>query len=470
MPSIRLALVGLSLSMLLSSLATSIANVGLPTLASAFDGKFEAVQWVVLAYLLAITSSIVTAGRLGDLLGRRRTLRAGLIVFTGASVMSGVAPALWLLIIARAVQGLGAAVMMALTVAFVSDIVPKGKTGSAMGMLGATSAIGTALGPSLGGLLIGSFGWRALFFINVPLGAVAVLLVHRYLPSDASRPVAKGAGLDVVGTLLLASTLVVYALGVTLPGAVGLGNIALLLAALIGGVLFVRAERKAPSPLIRLTMFRDAALSTSLAANGLIATVLMATLVVGPFYLSLALGLSAHLVGLVMSLGPLVAAMTGMPAGRVVDRFGTHRASVFGLAGIAGGTLTLSLTPETFGIPGYVVPMVVVTAGYALFQAANNTAVMRGVSPDQSGVVAGTLNLSRNLGLITGASLMGAVFAFSSGTRDIRAAPPEAVATGMRITFAVAAALILVALVLVVTGRRAHARSSAASGHTLEPV
>src|SRR5690348_12780016 len=115
MPSIRLALVGLSLSMLLSSLGTSIANVGLPTLASAFDGKFEAVQWVVLAYLLAITSSIVTAGRLGDLLGRRRTLRAGLIVFTGASVMSGLAPALWLLIIARAVQGLGAAVMMALT-------------------------------------------------------------------------------------------------------------------------------------------------------------------------------------------------------------------------------------------------------------------------------------------------------------------------------------------------------------------
>jgi EmrB/QacA subfamily drug resistance transporter len=475
MPSARWALAALSLSMLLSSLGTSIANVALPTLATAFAAPFQAVQWVVLAYLLALTSSSVSAGRLGDLVGRRRLLRAGLVVFTGASLVSGVAPALWLLLVARALQGLGAAVMMALTLAFVSELVPKARTGSAMGLLGTTSAIGTALGPSLGGALIDGFGWRALFLVNVPLGAVAILLAQRHLPADRATPPAQAVHFDHAGTLLLASTLVAYALAVTLPGAaLGSRKIALLLAVLIGGVLFLRAERKAPSPLIRLTLFRDLALSARLAANLVVSTVLMATLVVGPFYLSRALGLDPGRVGLVMSLGPLVAALTSVPAGRVVDRFGPQRGIVLGLLGIAGGCFILALTPETSGIAGYVLPMVVVTAGYALFQAANNTAVMRDVSPEQRGVVSGTLNLSRNLGLITGASVMGSVFVFASGAHDIGAAPATAVAGGMRITFALAAGSILVALGLVLAeraraARRAVRRAACVAGKATVP-
>src|ERR1700740_3453853 len=160
---IRWAVASLSLSMLLSSLSTSIANVALPTLAQAFTASFQEVQWVVLAYLLAITTLIVSAGRLADVTGRRRLLLVGILLFTLASVLCGVAPTLALLIAARAVQGLGAAIMMALTMAFVSETVPKARTGSAMGLLGTMSAIGTALGPSLGGILIAGLGWRALF-------------------------------------------------------------------------------------------------------------------------------------------------------------------------------------------------------------------------------------------------------------------------------------------------------------------
>ena len=183
-PSVRWALASLSLSMLLSSLGTSIANVGLPTLAQAFNASFQEVQWVVLAYLLAITTLIVSAGRLGDITGRRRLLLAGIFLFTIASVLCGVAPTLWLLIAARAAQGLGAAIMMALTMAFVGETVPKAKTGSAIGLLGTMSAIGTALGPSLGGILIAGLGWRAIFLVNVPLGILTFVLAHRYLPID----------------------------------------------------------------------------------------------------------------------------------------------------------------------------------------------------------------------------------------------------------------------------------------------
>ena len=449
--SVQWALVGLSLSMLLSSLGSSIANVGLPTLAQAFNTSFQGAQWIVLAYLLAITTLIVSVGRLGDITGRRRLLLAGIVLFTGASVLCGVAPTLWILIAARAVQGLGAAIMMALTMAFIGETVPKDKTGSAMGLLGTMSAIGTALGPSLGGVLIAGLGWRALFLVNVPLGILTFLLAHRYLPVDRRGPKTHSAGFDSMGTLLLALTLAGYALAMTIGrGSFGPLNMALLVAAVFGVGLFVLAEASATSPVIRLGMFRDPVLSASLAMSALVSTVMMATLVVGPFYLSRALGLETALVGLVMSVGPIAAALTAVPAGRIADHFGAPRLTIVGLIAIAAGSLVLSMMPATFGTPGYIAPIMVITIGYALFQTANNTAVMTDIRPDERGVISGMLNLSRNLGLITGASVMGAVFALASATTDITTAHPEAVATGMRITFAVAAVLIVVALAIAV--------------------
>lgn len=438
-PSVRWALVSLSLSMLLSSLGTSIANVGLPTLARVFDASFQQVQWIVLAYLLAITTLIVSVGRLGDLTGRRRLLLSGISVFTLASALCGLAPSLELLIGARALQGLGAAIMMALTLAFVGETVAKEKTGSAMGLLGTMSAMGTAMGPSLGGVLIAGLGWQAIFLITVPLGLLTLLLAWRYLPAD--KPKTSRPAFDPLGTLLLALTLAAYALAMTLGrGHFGPLNIALLLAACVGMGLFVWVEKRVTAPLIRLAMFRDRQLSGSLVMSLLVTTVMMATLVVGPFYLSQTLGLSAVGVGLVLSVGPLVAAFAGVPAGRIADRFGARRMTVFGLIAFALGCLLLSVLPSSLGIIGYITPMVVITLGYAVFQTANNTAVMADVQPEQRGVVSGLLNLSRNLGLITGAAVLAAVFALASGTSVT--ASPQAVAHGMRTTFAVALGLI----------------------------
>jgi EmrB/QacA subfamily drug resistance transporter len=447
--SVRWTVVSLSLPMLLASLGASIANVALPTLATAFGASFQEVQWILLAYLLAITTLIVSVGRLGDLIGRRRLLLAGLFLFTMASLLCGVASTLRLLVAARALQGLAAAVLMVLTMAFVGATVPRDKTGSAMGMLGAASAVGTALGPSLGGLLIAWLGWRAIFLINVPLALLTLLLVRHCLPADDRRSDAARPRFDVAGTMLLALTLAAYALAMTLGrGHFGALNITLLAAAALGAALFVVAQARAGAPLIPLLMFRDTQLRASLATSALVATVVMTTQVVGPFYLSRGLGLATALVGVVISVGPIVAAVAGVPAGRIVDRLGTQRMTVIGLTSLAAGAGLLAMMPTAFGIPGYIASLVVITAGYALFQAANNTAVMADVRPDQRGVISGVLNLSRNLGLITGASVMGAVFALASTTNDITNAPPEAVATGMRITFAVAAVLMLAAVAI----------------------
>ena len=458
---VRWALVSLSLSMLLSSLGTSIANVGLPTLAHAFDASFAQVQWIVLAYLFTVTALIVSAGRLGDLIGRRRLLLWGISLFTAASILCGIAPTLGFLVAARAVQGLGAAAMMALTMAFVADTMPKEKTGSAMGLLGTMSAIGTTLGPALGGLLITAFGWPAIFLVNVPLGIATLILAHRFLPVDRRATATNRPGFDHPGTLLLALTLAAYALAMTNGrGGFGLANAALLFAAACGAGLFVFVESRAASPLINLAMLRDPVMSAGLAATALVSTVMMTTLVVGPFYLSRALGLDAALVGLIVAAGPLAAALTGVPAGRAVDRFGARRMTLAGLAGIAAASLMLALLPASLGIAGYIAPIVVMTVGYALFQAANNTAVMSGVGANRRGVVSGMLNLARNLGLITGTAAMGAVFARVSATSDITTAAPDAVAAGMRMTFAVAFMLIAIALALALGSRAISTRVS----------
>ncbi|CAO3361687.1 MFS transporter [Azospirillum palustre] len=452
-------LAGLALAMLLSSLGISIANVGLPALARAFDVPFREVQWVVLAYLLAITTLIVGVGRLGDIVGRRRLLLAGIALFTAGSAASAAASGLWMLVAARAVQGLGAAAMMALATAFVGDAVPKERIGRAMGLMGTTSAVGTALGPTLGGLLIAAFGWPAIFLVTVPPGVAAFLLVRRCLPADRGVETAGGAGrgsFDFPGTLILALTLGTYALAMTGGrGGFGWSDLTLVLAAAGGAGLFLAVEARTASPLLRLEMLRDRTLRGRLTMSMLVATVLMATLVVGPFHLARALGLETGMVGVAMSAGPLVSALTGVPAGRVVDRFGAAGMTVVGLGAVTGGCVLLALLPATLGVAGYVGPLVVVTAGYALFQTANNTAVMADVEKDRRGVVSGVLNLSRNLGLITGASVMGTLFTLGVGT-EVAVAAPEAVAAGTRTTFAVAAGLIAVALLLAVrtAGRR----------------
>lgn len=385
------ALAGLAAAMLLPSLGTSIANVALPALADAFRASFGAVQWIVLSYLLASTAALLGAGRLGDRVGRKGVLLGGIALFTAASALCASATTVELLIAARALQGLGAAAMMALAMALARDSVPQARMGSAMGLLGATSAVGTALGPALGGLLVAALGWKAVFLVNLPLGLLAAVLVRRALPAD-------GAG--------------------------------------------VRGR----SEPIAMSFHRDRGLAAGLALSALVSTVMMATLVVGPFYLAAGLGLPAAGMGLAMAVGPAVAAVVGLPAGRLVDRCGSGTATAAGLVAVLAGCTMLALLPSALGVLGYVIPTAVATGGYALFQTANNSGVMAAAAADRRGTVGGLLGLSRNLGLIAGASVMGSVFALASGGGT--AGAPGAAEQGLHATFAAAALLVALALVI----------------------
>lgn len=444
-------LASLSLSALLSSLGTSIANVALPALAQAFQAPLPAVQWVVLAYLLGVSGLVVAAGRLGDLVGRKRLLLAGIAFFGLGAGLGAAAPTLPLLVAARLLQGAGAAAMMALTMAAVKDTLPAAQTGRAMGLLGTVSAAGTALGPSLGGVLVAGFGWPAVFLLQAVCGLAAFACAARFLPNDrptdlptvlpADSPARARPRFDHAGTLLLALALTAFALATT--GAAGQRGPWLGLA---GGaaVLFVHVERRSTAPLVEPALLRDPVLAAGVFTSMLATAVVMATLVVGPFYLAGVLGLDAGRMGLVMAAGPLAAALAGLPAGRAVDRLGARWSAVAGLAGMLGGAGLLCVLPPSTPA-AWVASIVVLTAGYALFQAANNTAVMSAAAADRRGLVSGLLNLSRNLGLVGGAAGVSVVFmdAAADGGR-------AAVVAGFRSCFGLAAVLLGLGCLLVI--------------------
>jgi EmrB/QacA subfamily drug resistance transporter len=436
--ALRGGLISLALPTLLSSLGSSITNVSLPTLAQVVGASFQDVQWVVIAYLLAVTTLIVGVGRLGDIISRRTLLLAGLGLFMFSSLGCAVAPSIWWLIAARAVQGLGGAVMMVITLALVGETINKEQVGRAMGLLGTLSAVGTALGPTLGGILISGFGWPSIFLINLPLGGIALFCAYRYLPQTDAPRVNQPEGFDFVGMALLGLTLGLFSLAMTLGhGHFGSLNNLLLLGTAVAVSAFVWVERKVASPLIQLALLRQPILSSGLLTNVLVSTVIMTSFVVGPFYLAHGLGLAPQQVGLAMSAGPLIAALAGVPSGYLVDRFGAPQMISLGLLGVCLGALTLSMLSPMQGVLGYILPICLITAGYALFQAANNTAVIKQVGVEQRGVTSGLLNLARNLGFIIGASTMGGIFALASAASDRQLGS----VAGLQVTYLVAAVL-----------------------------
>lgn len=396
------ATITLALAILLAALGTSIANIALPALAEAFSAPFAPVQAVVVTYLAALTVCVVIAGRLGDRFGLKPMLVAGLAVFAVASALCAVAPSLSLLIGARALQGVGAAFLMTLAMALMRQTASEGRVGRAMGMLGTVSALGTALGPSLGGLLIPFTGWRGIFWVQVPLAALALILAITMLPAES-------------------------------------------------------AKERAPAVRLRTVMTRT--LAPNLLVNILVAAVMMTTLVVGPFYLSIGLGLTAARVGFVMAIGPVISIFSGVPSGRLVDAWGSDRVLAVGLALLSTGALLLAFLPNGIGVVGYVLSIIVLTPGYQLFQAANNTAALASIPKDRRGTVSGLLGLSRNIGLISGASAMGAVFAFGVGSEELTRATPLAIASGMRLTFLVAGAMMLAAIAVAFGHRQAAPRA-----------
>lgn len=445
----RLALPALAGASLVAALGSSIATVSLPDVVADFDVSLGRAQWVTLSYLLVSTVVVLPASPLGDLLGRRRLLLWSLVAYAGASLLAVVAPTLTLLVLARSAQGAAAAGIAAMSLALVRDSVAMDRVGRAMGILGAATASGMALGPAVGGVLLGVGGWRAAFVVLVALPIVATALAMLGLDEPveaASRERGQlRQRLDLRGTALLGLALTSYAMAVTLhPGGL-VGTVAMLGVAGVGAAAFGWHEGRTAFPMVGLAELRGLRLWPQLGSAFAAATVMIGYAVLAPLLLALGLGLDPWALGLILAVSPLVAMAAGWPAGRLVDRRGAGWATMIGLGAIAGGAVSLALLPPWLGATGVVLGGLVLAPGNQLFMAGNATLVMTATSPAEQGVAAGLVTLARNLGSVTGASVMVGLYSWAADQAGGSGA--AASLSGFRVALLVGAVLAAASLI-----------------------
>lgn len=409
----------LATAIFMSALDTSIVNVVLPSLVSIFDTSFAAVQWVLLGYLLSLASTIVGIGSLGDLFGKKKIYLAGLALFTVTSAACGLATSIYMLIICRILQGFGAAVIMALTFAIAQDAILKERITATMTLITAMLSMGFAVGPTLGGLLIETFGWEYIFYVNVPLGLFVIFGIYNYLPH--MQP-AEHVSFDKKGTLLLGFTLICYIAMMTESQSYGFTSLPVLLLGLcsiIGLASFIRLERRQHHPLIALPMFRNKLLSTSLTTSVLVYSCMTCTQVLAAFFLAGVNGFSEFEIGLSLSVGPVVTMLLGFTAGFLCRFFSKRHLMLVGLSIMVFGSLAMSTLPPSDSLLPFCWRLACINGGLALFQTPNNIMTMANAAAHQRGVVSALLALARTLGQITGAAVMSSLFAlflFYQGT------------------------------------------------------
>ncbi|MCZ7541107.1 MAG: MFS transporter [Anaerolineae bacterium] len=447
-------LLSVAMGTFLSTIDSSIVNVALPTLEDKLNTRFATVQWVVVAYLLVVTSLILGVARLGDMIGKKRIYLTGMAVFTVASLLCGLAPSVGFLIAFRVVQGLGAVMMQALGMAIVTEAFPRTERGRALGIMGTVVSLGISIGPTVGGLLIGTVGWRAIFLVNLPVGIVGFALVQRHVP-DWRPP--GGQRFDALGAALLLIALLALALGLTFGPEQGWGSapiLALLISAALGFAVFLAVEKHLAQPMVDLRLFRDPLFSISL-LTGFLVFMVIAGMFVLPFYLEWVKGYDPGRVGLFLTVMPVALGLSAPIAGSLSDRYGSRGISLVGLVIVVGACLGIATLQENTSAMGYILRLLPLGLGVGIFQSPNNSAIMGAAPRERLGVASGLLSLSRAFGQVTGLPLIGAVFAsrvyavtsLDHGV-DASDAPAWAIVEGVQAAFLAGAALVMIGVVL----------------------
>ena len=410
-----LAIVGVGV--LMSTLDSSIVNISLPSIARYFGvGLTGAVEWVIIAYLVTIAAVLLTLGRLADIVGRKALWVAGLIIFTLGSALCGAAPSLSLLIAFRALQGLGGALLFAVSVAMLTAAFPPTERGRALGLNAVIVAVGVSAGPTLGGIITEHFTWRWIFYVNVPLGILGTIATLRYLGESGQR--VRGR-FDPLGAALLAVGLAALTLGLSFGQEWGwtsarvLGALAI---AVLGFALLIVVERHVRQPIVRLALLRNRVFASANISLVLSFLALFAVSFMLPFYLEELRGFSVQDAGFLLTPLPLTIACIAPISGALADRIGTRWLAATGLAIACVGLVLISQLGATDSIFDIVWRLVVTGIGQALFQSPNNSALMGAAPRDQQGVASGFLSTGRVIGQSVSVALAGAVFASFGGS------------------------------------------------------
>ncbi|MHB8068111.1 MAG: MFS transporter [Desulfobaccales bacterium] len=404
----------------MATLDVSIVNISLPKISLYFNVPLSGlVEWVIIAYLIVIVSLLLILGRLSDMLGQKLLWVSGLAIFTLSSALCGAAPTLLSLVIFRALQGIGGAMLMAIGPAMITRAFPATERGRALGLLGVVVAAGTSAGPTVGGIITQVFSWRWIFYINVPIGIIGVIVTLRLL-TERMRPSRGGPQFDLWGAVLLAAGSCSLMLGLSFGQEWGwhsfriMGLFAASLA-LLGA--FIINERFAAQPVVDFSLFRNRLFSASIATSFLCFLALFAVMFLMPFYLEELLALSPHEAGLLMTAVPLTLSVVAPISGWLSDRFGSQVLSSLGMAVSCVGLWFLSQLTARASYFDIVWPLVITGFGQGLFQAPNNNAIMSSVPPPRLGTASSFLATVRVLGQAISVALSGAIFTMLGGAQ-----------------------------------------------------
>jgi len=383
-------------------------NAAYPTLAAAFDVPAAVIGWVGISYSLTLASLLAVFGRLADLVGRKRVYLLGLVVYLGGAVAASLAPHLLWLVGSRVLCGVGAAMLVANSLAIIGTHFPAQRRGLAIGAVETAVAVGLALGPVIGGMLAERLGWRALFLGSWPAGLLGLLVGFVVLqePPRAGPRVR----FDLPGAALFAMGVAALLLGLTLGATAGWRAPQVLAAFAVAAVLlpaFVAVERRVAQPMIALALFRHPVFAAANAAKVCCYAAFMSAMFLVPFYLERALGLLPSQVGAALAPIPLALSVSALAMGALSDRVGPRPLCVAGLLGGAVGTALLARLHPAGGYPAVGISLLVLVFGLGTFIAPNDSAILGAAPRDQLGVASGILALTRSLGMILGLALAG---------------------------------------------------------------
>ena len=447
-----------SLGLFMIMLDNTVVNVALPSIQQSLGLSLSELEWVVAGYALTFAALMLTGGKLADLLGRRRVFVAGLVVFTAASLACGLAGSAEVLIGARVVQGIGAAMMNPATLSIITATFPPRQRGTAIGIWAGVSALALAIGPLVGGLLSEHVDWSWIFFVNVPVGIVAIAAAYAFI--DESRDTSHDQRPDVPG--LVTSGVGLFALTYALieANSHGWGSTRILGAfalAAVSLVAFVVLELRQRRPMLDLTLFRNATFSGANVSMLLVALAMFGVFFYVSLYVQQILGYSPVEAGASFLPATILIALLAPQVGRVVDRVGSRWLTGSGMVLLSVSLVLFSRlgTGSTYWeiLPG----LVVMGVGMAFTMTPTTAAAMSSVPRDQAGVGSAVLNSMRQVGGSLGIAITGAIVAHvSASSLAAGHTRPDAFVAGFQRGLEVAAAIALAGAVVAVVTMRGH--------------
>jgi EmrB/QacA subfamily drug resistance transporter len=399
-----------SIGAFMSALDSSIVNISLPAMSTYFNASLTTVEWVVLSYLIIITSLLLTFGRLGDLFGHKIIFNTGLIIFTAGSLFCALSPTIIILIIARVVQAVGAGMLMSMGPAIITMNVAPERRGRSLGAMAVSVSLALIAGPAIGGFLISYFGWQSIFYINLPIGIAVFIWALRVLP--VTRGMEKQR-FDFIGAVLLFISLIAIVFPLSFADKAGWSN-PYIIASIISGIIlfavFIIIENKIRNPMLDLKLFRSRVFAFGNISLMLNFIAQFAVSLIMPFYLIQLRNFSPSEAGLILIAAPIAIMVVGPVAGYISDKIDARYLSSAGMVLASTGLFLLSTLKEDTKIYLIIIYALVVGFGFGMFQTPNNSAIMGSVAPGRRGTASSMLATMRNLGMVLGVAIAGSVF------------------------------------------------------------